>query len=619
MSHSRWAVAACSRVLGLLFIGCATTTSQNHYDLPLTQYQVAFIDRADALVAYLGQDDASASVCDPTASTRHLTTLDTSPDVRFAPTLIKALLDGTVAPAPCGRCIEAYLTHAAPDRADALLEALAPLYRKLLTDPRLETDPVVADRLSVLHRLYVERNPGLQGDPRRVEPMLGDLREALAKSKTLGPVATRFGTELLAAVDLERGQWQGKPVDLALMDSLVAQGVELTLKRFALRLPDPSLREEARRRIVRVHIARSPYPELRANAEAVEAAVLKDGFYAVSLGEHAVQHAALEDKGPRRTVQVAQDLQTQSASLLSVSVADGNLTAMPELELRDMLSVTVLGFSRPIRMCGEPGELDVTPCFAASDVTSDNPLAFVDPGGTVRFRDALDFATELALARSTTVSIPLRLGKASALELTWPLVFRRPDDLTFQAATGQRGPNVNVRVDRIGADRWLFEASSPTWSHLSAIVENSDVSLFHTGSVGGTGPTGIGGMDGSDGSDGSECRDGSDGTNGSDGGPGGQGGDGGDMHVTVACTTTCPEALPLLRRVVISAGGDGGPGGRGGRAGRGGTGGSNRLENTDTGDRGCFQGSPGRDGLYGTDGPTGAPGRPGTVRFDPQH
>ena len=39
-----------------------------HYDPHLTEYQVVFIDRGDALVAYLSQADATASVCDPTAS-----------------------------------------------------------------------------------------------------------------------------------------------------------------------------------------------------------------------------------------------------------------------------------------------------------------------------------------------------------------------------------------------------------------------------------------------------------------------------------------------------------------------------------------------------------------------
>jgi hypothetical protein len=53
---------------------------------------------------------------------------------------------------------------------------------------------------------------------------------------------------------VEAGSWQGHPVDVAMMDRLAAAGNEMTLRRFAERLPRADLRQEARRCIVRIHI-----------------------------------------------------------------------------------------------------------------------------------------------------------------------------------------------------------------------------------------------------------------------------------------------------------------------------------------------------------------------------
>jgi hypothetical protein len=53
----------------------------------------------------------------------------------------------------------------------------------------------------------------------------------------------------------ERGAWAGRTVDLAMIDALFAAGQESTLRRFAGRLPSPGLRDEARRRLIRIHTA----------------------------------------------------------------------------------------------------------------------------------------------------------------------------------------------------------------------------------------------------------------------------------------------------------------------------------------------------------------------------
>ncbi len=178
-----------------------------------------------------------------------------TPDVRD--TGERLAFDGTITPPGWGACIAALLKHLPAVEATDLLNTLAPIYKKLLTASTLETDATVARRMR-FHRLYVDRKNTLNGDAKLVTPMIEDLREALTR-KTFGPIATRFGDELVATADLERGIWRGKPVDLATMDALQKAGNEMTLNRFARRLPDASLRQEARRRVIRVHIAMSAF------------------------------------------------------------------------------------------------------------------------------------------------------------------------------------------------------------------------------------------------------------------------------------------------------------------------------------------------------------------------
>src|SRR5439155_3179152 len=136
-------------------------------------------------------------------------------------------------------------------------------------------------RVAALHQLYVERPHGLDPHADVMRGLLEDLRRAIV-GKRLGANAARFGEDLLATIDLERGEWQGRRVDGALLDALAAAHDETLLRRCMDRLPDASLRTEARRRVIRLHIAASPFPEVRQNAATVEPIVLKLGAYPVS-------------------------------------------------------------------------------------------------------------------------------------------------------------------------------------------------------------------------------------------------------------------------------------------------------------------------------------------------
>src|SRR5579871_4211396 len=81
-------------------LGCA-----RQFRLPMTAAEMAQHDSGDALVAYLGQRDASPAVCDLRAQGPHVSSV--SPDVREA--LVSGLVDGKIDPGLWRRCVEAIL------------------------------------------------------------------------------------------------------------------------------------------------------------------------------------------------------------------------------------------------------------------------------------------------------------------------------------------------------------------------------------------------------------------------------------------------------------------------------------------------------------------------------
>src|SRR5262249_56594205 len=117
------------------------------------------------------------------------------------------------------------------------------------------------------------------------------------------------------------------------IDQIAARGDTALLRRFADRLPAAPVRDEARRRVIRLAIAASPFDEVRADAAVVEARVLRDGINRVSLAEHPAARAALDAaKLPARNVLVRQDVLHQTAALLGYT-AGGAPSVLPPLSL----------------------------------------------------------------------------------------------------------------------------------------------------------------------------------------------------------------------------------------------------------------------------------------------
>jgi hypothetical protein len=600
---------------------------------PMTAADVAHLDSGDALVAYLAQPDASPGVCNPKSRGPHLAQLERD----TAAALVRGLDDGKIDLMLGQKCLERALENGSRAVGAAVIDAVGRGYQSVVTDRDLETSPTLQARLATYQAIYMERPSGQDGDPKMMGAIFADLRRTLFRGN-FGPVGARFVNELLGVADLEQGRYGGRPVDLPTIDGIAARGDETLLQRFADRLPSPALRVDARRRLVRLRIAASPFPEVRAQAAAVEARVMQQGVNRVSLTAEPPVRAWLDGRMlPARNVLVRQDLFRQTAALFGY-VTGGGLSVIPNLSLGGALWVEVTGLSRPITVCRAPRFYDPTPCLGGDDVSVENPLADSDHDGTFRFREKASEAEVVELTRAG-VSFPLSIdvGGKRLVPFRWPIRFERPKDLILAPKVG-RGPTLQVAVAHTDSVLYQFTVSGDGGPY-RAVLQKEDLGTFHLVSRGATGTPGMSGtsgMDGANGMDGTSAScpgssggdggPGGNGTSGGDGGPGGNGADGGDILVQLRCgAQDCSaEDVALLQRTVLSqggAGGAGGTGGPGGRGGRGGSGGSGATcfdpsTNTSSSVSGGNSGMNGSDGASGSAGPDGAPGRPGVVRIE---
>lgn len=601
--------------IGFLVCGCAPP-----FPLPMTAAQLAQHNSGPALVAYLSQSDASPTVCDLHALSPHVSKI--TRDIRAA--LVDGMMDGKINPALWRRCVDVLVERLPRQEAAPLFDDLVRAYRRNLADSDLERDPSHAQRLATLHRLYLERPAGLDGNPKVREAMSEEIRVALAKGQ-LGPVATHFGQELVATIEVENGRWQGHVVDAAMMDALATSGNEMTLTRFVERLPSAELREQAQRRIVRVHIALSPFQEVRDGAAAVEETLIREGHNRIALKEHPLLSATLDaSKTVVRDVLVRQHVWTQNATLLGYAATRSTLSVLPEVSFRRALWAKLQKLSRPVSVCEHWKNLDPSPCIAAEDVSLDNPVAYRGSGGDFHFKDEIGVREIVALAKNDKFVLPVKIGGRPAASLDWGLSYEKPDDLAFDGpSSGGVGPSLRVRVERPTATRFVFSVTAPQGTY-TAVVEASNIHDFHVVSRGAPGLPGATGNKGSPGTAGAECSDGERGGDGGPGSDGERGGDGGEIVVDGTCASaSCPDTVELLRTIILSVGGLGGPGGAGGAGGPGGPGGSSRSPSTHinsygesvTDDPGCSSGSNGGAGAPGASGSPGRAGRPGKVTF----
>ena len=606
--------------VALTTAGCAAPRAE----LPMTGSDLAANASTAALVAYLSQPDADPDVCTSTGAR-----LRASGDLPGK--LVAALDGGKVPPDAWGACVALLLPALDPSQAaefeNAIVEAAAAVLRDTHTAATLRSR-----RIETLARVYLERAPGGGA----TDAAAGELEHALPGAT--GPEVVRAASTLSVGLDLERGRWRGHPVDSASLDAMASDVGVVLLLRAARRLPDPALRTEAERLVVRQRIAASPFPEVRAAAESVESLVLQRGTNPMSLADHPVVHVSLAAGAlPARTVVDRQRPLQDTATLLGQTAGHPMPSVLPSVPLRNAVEAQLAGVSRAITLCAATRALDPTPCIPSSDVIVGSVLAQVRDGGDLRISEQVSQATTLDLARhGSELRVPLSVGTVEAGALVWPVLFERPPDVVLSGhRPGETGPSLTVTIERVDATHLIYVVDGSEHP-VSAVVQASDARSFRVvsrGAAGANGTPGLDGMDGTSGFDGtsascpsfsgSDGSRGGDGTSGGDGGDGSPGGQGGDVRVIVIAAEGGDEALDLARASVASEGGPGGHGGPGGRGGRGGSGGRGGAGTTCTDADGNTQslsggmsGMSGSDGSDGVSGRNGAKGQPGVVRFE---
>jgi hypothetical protein len=580
-----------------------------------------------ALLARLGGPLPDALACAAPALAGRLAEAD------FAVAVTKALSSDGVAPEAWGECV-ARMQRQSAAIAGPVLGALVPAYLRLLDGADVERSERRRQQLEAAHAALWDR-PSEWALPAEATPRLRErLRPRPADAGGERPTAA-ICAEGLAALEMEAGRAGGGPVTRESLAALEAAGDQRALARLGLRLPDPTLRQQARRSLLRVRIAASAHAELRADVEAAAELVLAKGANPVSLAARPAKRASFDlGRLPFGGVLVRQDLERQRAALLVTRGDPPVAFPPPAIPLRGPLALEVAGLAQPITVCGDPAELDPSFCLAREDISVGRALASYERGGPALVLAAEVDARELpALASADRNLDPgLKAGGQAVAGLRWPLRFERPADLVLASDSGP-GPEVTVEMTAAGGAPVILRVLSSGKERV-VVLERIDLRGFHLLSRGARGKPGAQGREGREGEAGPDGPDGrcgpgggrgggprpggpgGPGGDGEPGGPGGRGSDGGAIKARLRCPPAECKALEVLVRLMMkSEGGQGGPGGKGGKAGAGGLGGEYGR---------CIEGrsqiavtaAAGRDGTPGKPGPEGPPGAPGTVTVD---
>ena len=189
-------------VLSLVAVGCG-----HDYPLPMTAAELAAYDSGDALVAYLGQPDASPTVCDLRAQGPHLV------DRRRRRAHARWCAGSATArstPDLWRRCANALVRSSAPDDAAALarrrrprLPHAHPAARDF--EKRRRRCRSACARCSASTSSARTASTGTPPSTTRCSP------SCAARSPRTGSARwpRAFGEELIATVDLEHGLWNG--------------------------------------------------------------------------------------------------------------------------------------------------------------------------------------------------------------------------------------------------------------------------------------------------------------------------------------------------------------------------------------------------------------------------
>ncbi len=597
------------------------------------------------LVVDLRRDPDNVDLCEPNAARSRVGILDRE-DLED---LMYGLRKQSVELTTWVRCVRPLLTGLPPERAADLLDLMGEEYRSLIRDGRLGENPVLKARFGELHLAFLERPNSAQPHATVMTALLDDLRQAL-KLKRIGEFAIPWAQELLSTQEeMEQGRWQGVAVTAATLEGFATGADETLLRRLARRLPDPALREQARRVLVRRHLQQSPFPEL-IGEEGAELMLLQTGHYPVPLSRFPPVEVRVDrERFPMRSFRVHQQVSPYLATLTAYN-KEAELPALPEVPLRGKIHIRLTGLARPVSFCGPPRaddiDLDATPCVSAVEFTTGQQHVRINRDGVLLFTAEYTEAPAAALATACdALRAPLIVKGTPLLVLSWPLRFLAPpkSERTFvangQGPPGSPGPDLEILADHGAAARLALHVEGVGLKEpYFMVMERDEASSFRVisrgvpgekGTPGTAGAPGVAGPDGKaavcPGGDGeADGFRGGEGDPGGNGEPGGRGGDGGRMRIRVRCgARPCDEVIGMLTRILHSEGapggegGEGGPGGPGGEGGEGGAGTECVVDEAKDGkvwevNKSVSSGKSGHSGTAGRRGRPGPRGQSGT-------
>lgn len=508
---------------------------------------------------------------------------------------VRELLSGRLEPALWGRCADFLLADLPAPRRAALLDSMGRASRQLLRDSHLDDDPQRQARLDQLHATLLERPAAAALSPSS-RALLGELDQAL-RAHRLGPTATRRAAELLRTLgELERGTWRGARVTTETLDRVFHDGDrdEPLLRRFARRLPDPALREYARRLIARLHILKTPLSAHRTAATAAEQLLLETGRNPLPPDELAVMDSFFDEQGlPVEGFEVQQQTRPYRATL----VAQGTAPTDRTVRLRGRLRFAIQGLPQWVPLCppkrADDLEMDPTPCVAPDALqVADSPIQ-IGPDGVLTFPGELDQA---AVARLATAGDGLRvrllLRGAPLRDIKRKLRFLPPPEsqraitAVRDSPPGAPGPDLLVDADYRALNRVALTIQGAGEPYF-VVAERGDLHTYSITTRGAPGAPGAAGRPGSSGLRGQDGQaqcpgaargalsadggPGWPGGPGGDGAPGGPGGDSGRIVVRIRPGVHDFEMVQAELGAILHS--EAGPGGEGGAAGEGGPGG----------------------------------------------
>ncbi|MGV3622567.1 MAG: hypothetical protein ACO1OB_17240 [Archangium sp.] len=602
----------------VILLALAASGCRHAFPLPYSASQLR-VDAAEewsgeALVHYLKQDDADPAVCDVR------TEVLPRQDETLVDPFVASLEDNELELPTWKECASRFVKTMEAEPRELFLERLAHAVWWLLN----QDDP--AGRLQTIQDVLIKR-------PREDSPALALLLERLLtrKNEKFELDVSRTFESMLTTLELGRGQLNGKPVTLDVIDETQD---ERLIFRMSKRLPSLELREAARVRLVRLRIARSPWDEVKNRAAEVERSVLTTGRWPQSTAGMTLQQTTQVPLELPVELVVQQNPQAQYGKIV---VKGTNARTHPNLKLRGVVTFDV-GWSRPLNVCAPPDELEVDPCIEARDLELNLLEVSLDEDGAIWMATALPMSRVVDLARANEgLVMSLRLAGQLVTTLRIPIEFADPPSLRFTGAPGEPGPALNVKAEVL-SNAVIFLATAANGVSKYAVWPRTARNDFEVASAGGDGVNGIPGARGAKGAAGvaggaATCpsmagRSGSPGDRGGPGGDGtdgGNGGDGGPVTVEVRCAedVDCAAGLELIRVLVHSRagaageGGAAGPGGFGGNGGAGGAGASCIVNGAMLSLENGFNGARGADGLPGKEGKDGEPGQEGTVVVKP--